>query len=109
MIPRETLYKPKRGVDLGADWKPRLISVDIDGNLDEYRFPAYMISGLILSNALSTVIPELFSHQTTIIPMLILCPHQVTWNPEVLALQVKESGNLPAEEYLQKHSTSCTF
>merc|ERR1712066_695331 len=24
MIPRETLYKPKRGVDLGADWKPRL-------------------------------------------------------------------------------------
>jgi dihydropyrimidine dehydrogenase (NADP+) len=24
MIPRETLYKPKRGVDLGEDWKPRL-------------------------------------------------------------------------------------
>jgi len=24
MIPRETLYKPKRGVDLGEGWKPRL-------------------------------------------------------------------------------------
>ena len=49
MIPRETLYKPKRGVDLGADWKPRLISVDIDGKENEYWFPTEMISGLILS------------------------------------------------------------
>jgi dihydropyrimidine dehydrogenase (NADP+) len=24
MVPRETLYKPKRGVDLGEGWKPRL-------------------------------------------------------------------------------------
>lgn len=24
MVPRESLYKPKRGVDLGEGWKPRL-------------------------------------------------------------------------------------
>ena len=27
MVPRKDLYKPKRGVDLGEDWKPRLPDV----------------------------------------------------------------------------------
>ena len=29
MVPREGLYKPKRGVDLGEDWKPRLPDIQL--------------------------------------------------------------------------------
>jgi len=29
MVPREGLYKPKRGIDLGEDWKPRLPDIQL--------------------------------------------------------------------------------
>jgi len=29
MVPRDGLYKPKRGVDLGEDWKPRLPDIQL--------------------------------------------------------------------------------
>ena len=29
MVPRDGLYKPKRGIDLGEDWKPRLPDIQL--------------------------------------------------------------------------------